>query len=122
MRKSPLHYERVGSGEPLVLIHAAVADARMWDAQIAPFAQRYQVIRYDAQGFGQSPAAVEPATRAEDLYELLRTLGSAPRSSTRWSWSSSAPILCNQQRQHLAVQVAVDREQGAIDAGVGQHF
>src|SRR5436853_7059761 len=101
MRKSPLHYESVGSGEPLVLIHAAVADARMWDAQIAPFAQRYQVIRYDAQGFGQSPAAVEPATRADDLYELLRTLGierahligvSNGGATATCPWSSSAPI------------------------------
>ena len=58
-----------------MLIHAAIADLRMWDAQVAAFAEKYRVIRYDAQGFGQSPAAVEPATRADDLYELLRTLG-----------------------------------------------
>ncbi len=75
MRRSPLYYESVGSGEPLVLIHAAIADLRMWDAQVSAFSARYRVIRYDAQGFGQSPAAVDPATRAEDLYELLRALG-----------------------------------------------
>jgi pimeloyl-ACP methyl ester carboxylesterase len=75
MRPSRLYYESVGSGEPLVLIHAAIADTRMWDEQVEAFSARYRVIRYDAQGFGQSPAAVEPATRAEDLAELLRTLG-----------------------------------------------
>jgi len=75
VRTSPLYREEVGSGEPLVLIHAAIADARMWDAQIDQFSTRYRVIRYDAQGFGRSPAAVEPATRADELYELLRTIG-----------------------------------------------
>src|SRR5712691_428055 len=75
MRSSPLYFESVGSGEPLVLIHAAVADLRMWDEQVSAFAEKYRVIRYDAQGFGKSPAAVDPMPRAEDLHELLRTLG-----------------------------------------------
>ncbi len=78
MRPSPLYCESVGSGEsgePLVLIHSAIADARSWDEQVSVFSERYRAIRYDAQGFGRSPAAVEPATRADDLYELLRTLG-----------------------------------------------
>src|SRR5205823_3066954 len=35
---------------------------------------RLLAMRFDAQGFGRSPAATEPATRADDLYELLRTL------------------------------------------------
>jgi 3-oxoadipate enol-lactonase len=74
MRSSRLFYESVGSGEPLVLLHAGVADGSMWDEQVAAFAPRYRVIRFDAQGFGRSAAASEPETRADDLYELLRTL------------------------------------------------
>lgn len=46
----------VGEGEPLVLIHAGIADMRMWDPQVAPFAERPRVVRYDMRGFGQSPA------------------------------------------------------------------
>ncbi len=75
MRGSPLYWESAGAGEPLVLLHAGVADLRMWDEQVEAFAAGYRVIRFDAQGFGRSPVAAEPATRAEDLYELLRTLG-----------------------------------------------
>ena len=48
-----LYYELVEKGEPLVLVHAGIADSRMWDAQIEVFAQRYRVIRYDMRGFGK---------------------------------------------------------------------
>jgi 3-oxoadipate enol-lactonase len=69
-----LHYEVTGAGEPLVLIHAAVGDSRQFDPQVPVFAERYRVIRYDAQGFGRSPAMAEPQRRADDLYDLLRQL------------------------------------------------
>ena len=50
---APFYYELVGKGEPLVLVHAGIADSRMWDAQIEVFVQRYRVIRYDMRGFGK---------------------------------------------------------------------
>ena len=75
MRGSPLYWESAGTGDPLVLLHAGVADLRMWDDQWEAFAARNRVIRFDAQGFGRSPAAPEPGTRADDLYELFQTLG-----------------------------------------------
>jgi 3-oxoadipate enol-lactonase len=74
VRSSQVFYESVGSGEPLVLLHAGIADSTMWEEQVAAFAPRYRVIRFDAQGFGRSAASSEPDTRADDLYELLRTL------------------------------------------------
>jgi 3-oxoadipate enol-lactonase len=76
MRASPLFYESVGSGDPIVLLHAGagVADSRMWDDQVEAFSKKYRVVRFDAQGFGRSPSSVEPVPRAEDLYELLHTL------------------------------------------------
>lgn len=75
MAATPLYYEVTGSGEPLLLVHAGIADASMWDEQVAAFAADYQVIRFDAQGFGRSPTAAAPATRADDIAELLQTLG-----------------------------------------------
>jgi pimeloyl-ACP methyl ester carboxylesterase len=70
-----LYYESMGSGEPLVLLHAGVADSSMWDDQVGPFAEHFRVIRFDAQGFGRSPAAAEPKPRAEDIFDLLTELG-----------------------------------------------
>jgi pimeloyl-ACP methyl ester carboxylesterase len=46
----------------------------MWDAQVAAFAPRYRVVRYDAQGFGRSPMATAPRPRAEDLLRVMQSL------------------------------------------------
>ena len=68
------YFERTGSGEPLVLLHAAVADSRQWDDHVPVFAEHFDVIRYDMQGFGRTPAAEQPLRRADELLELLRAL------------------------------------------------
>ena len=68
------YFEERGSGEPAVLLHAAVADSRQWDPQFTAFADRYRAIRYDMQGFGQTPAMETPLTRADELIQLLDRL------------------------------------------------
>jgi 3-oxoadipate enol-lactonase len=72
-----LYYEVAGSGKPVVLVHAGIADHRMWDDQLVPFAERYQVIRFDQRGFGQSSAPMDPFAFYDDLYLLLRELSVA---------------------------------------------
>ena len=42
-----LYYEIAGEGPPLVLVHAGLADGRMWDEQFQEFAKHYRVLRYD---------------------------------------------------------------------------
>ena len=74
MPENTPHFEDVGSGEPVVLLHAAIGDSRQWDPQMAAFTERYRVIRYDMQGFGQTPAAEAPVTRAQELLDLLQGL------------------------------------------------
>lgn len=71
-----LYYELAGSGDALVLIHGFSLDRRMWDDQFEPFAQHYQVVRYDVRGFGKSalPSAAE-YRREDDLKALLDYLG-----------------------------------------------
>ncbi|HEX5689278.1 MAG TPA: alpha/beta hydrolase, partial [Roseiflexaceae bacterium] len=49
-----MYYEVAGTGQPLLLIHAGVADSRMWDEQWPLFTQHYRVIRFDLPGFGRS--------------------------------------------------------------------
>lgn len=70
-----LSYEVSGEGRPLVLIHAGIADSRMWDAQFTTFAQQYRVIRYDMRGFGRSAMPPGPFAHHEDLHGLLSFLG-----------------------------------------------
>lgn len=69
------YYEIAGSGSPLVLIHAGICDSRMWDAQVAPLAEHYQVIRYDMRGYGQTEPVDLPYAHFEDLHALLDHLG-----------------------------------------------
>ena len=70
-----LYYEAVGAGHPLVLLHAGIADGRMWDDQVAAFAERYRVVRYDARGFGRSGAASGSFSPRADLAALFAALG-----------------------------------------------
>src|SRR5690242_4972987 len=70
-----LYYEVAGEGYPLVLIHAGIANSRMWDAQVEAFAQRYRVIRYDTRGFGKTRTEETSYSNRQDLYDLLNHLG-----------------------------------------------
>jgi 3-oxoadipate enol-lactonase len=63
-----------GSGSPLVLAHAAVADRRMWDPQIPALAAAHRVIRYDFRGFGESLPPQGPWSQHTDLLALLDEL------------------------------------------------
>ena len=46
-------------GAPVVLLHAGIADARMWAPQVAPLAGAgHRVVRTDLPGFGETPQPV----------------------------------------------------------------
>ena len=70
-----LYYEIAGEGHPLVLLHAGIADLRMWRGQVADFARHYSVICYDRRGFGRSAMVPGPFSHLHDLHSLLAFLG-----------------------------------------------
>jgi 3-oxoadipate enol-lactonase len=70
-----LAFEIAGTGEPLVLVHAGVADRRMWDPQWPAFARAHRVIRYDLRGYGESLPPSGPWSQHADLLGLLAELG-----------------------------------------------
>jgi pimeloyl-ACP methyl ester carboxylesterase len=72
---APLYYEVAGTGQPLLLIHAGVADSRMWDDQFQTFAQQYRVVRYDLRGFGKSTVPSGKFANHEDVTALFEYLG-----------------------------------------------
>lgn len=69
------YYETAGEGHPFVMLHAGIADNRMWDDQFAFFAHHYRVIRFDQRGYGQTEPVDGEFQRHEDLYQLLKHLG-----------------------------------------------
>ena len=64
------YYEIAGEGPPLVLLHAGIADGRMWDEQFEVFAEHYQVLRYDRRGFGKTEMVAGAYSHHRDLHEL----------------------------------------------------
>lgn len=66
-----IHYERSGKGPPLLLIHAGIADSRMWEPQARAFADHFDMIRPDLRGFGASQLPPAPYSMLADLIALL---------------------------------------------------
>jgi 3-oxoadipate enol-lactonase len=70
-----LYYEISGRGEPLVLLHAGIADHRMWQYQIDAFAKRYQVITLDFRDYGKSIHENGAFWHYKDVHSLIGHLG-----------------------------------------------
>jgi len=47
-------YERAGAGPPLVLVHGAGDDSRVWQPQLAALADEFTVVAWDEPGAGSS--------------------------------------------------------------------
>ena len=47
-------FERAGEGPPLVLVHGAVSDGRVWYPQLDALADEFTVVAWDAPGCGRS--------------------------------------------------------------------
>ena len=66
-----IHYERSGSGFPVILLHAGIADSRMWEPQVAAFGEHFDVVRPEERGFGKSEL---PAMRWSPIADLLQIM------------------------------------------------
>ena len=92
INSAEIYYELVGSGPPVVLLHAGIADSRMWDRQFAVFAAGHTVLRYDQPGYGRTAPTPGPFTPREDLRVLLHTLGIARASLVGCSMGSRTAL------------------------------
>ncbi len=70
-----IHYTSAGQGKALVFVHAAIADSRMWRAQVEHFSQRYRVITFDMRGYGQTTMVAGEYNTATDLKAVMDGLG-----------------------------------------------
>ncbi len=73
-----IHYEREGEGMPIILLHAGVADSRMWEPQAKAFAKHFDVIRPDMRGFGSSSLPPERWSPVGDVLGLVDHLHLKP--------------------------------------------
>ncbi|QGV80117.1 alpha/beta fold hydrolase [Streptomyces ficellus] len=87
-----LSYVVAGDGPPVVLVHAGVADHRMWDAIVPGLAQRHTVVRYDLRGFGESAPPAGPFSETDDLRRLLDHLGLERVGLVGASWGGRVAV------------------------------
>ena len=70
-----IYYEVSGSGQPVLLLHAGIADCRMWDDQVAALSPLVKVIRCDLRGCGRTPRGSVRFSHYHDVAILLDSLG-----------------------------------------------
>jgi pimeloyl-ACP methyl ester carboxylesterase len=90
-----LYHGVEGDGPPVVFLHEAIADSRMWEPQWTSFGTRYRVVRCDLAGFGRTPIERLPVTMRRMSSTCWTISASRPRvsSAPRWAagWRSSWP-------------------------------
>ena len=73
-----IHYEDIGTGKPIVLVHGFPLSGRSWEKQVPALLQAgYRVITYDRRGFGYSSQpsfGYDYDTFAQDLHLLITEL------------------------------------------------
>lgn len=70
-----LSYEVSGAGAPVVLLHAGVADRRMWEGLRAPLSTAHTVVTPDLRGFGESQIGSDGYSHVADVRAVLDHLG-----------------------------------------------
>ncbi len=91
-------YRRTGDGSPLVLLHGAVSDSRVWRPVTDLFASEFTTVAWDAPGCGRSsdlPPGARMADYADCLAGLIRELGLERCDVVGHSWGSTVALeLC----------------------------
>ncbi|WP_433530069.1 alpha/beta fold hydrolase [Micromonospora sp. CA-263727] len=87
-----LAYDEVGSGSPVVLLHAGIADRRMWREQVGALATRHRVIALDLRGYGDSELPPTPFAHHHDVAGLLDALGLARAALVGSSFGGAVAI------------------------------
>jgi len=91
-----LEYFERGRGEPIVFVHGAPSDHRLWLPHCSPFSARYRAIAYTQRyfGFGEWSRDWPPfgvRTHADDLVALLRHVGEAAHV-VAWSYGAHVAL------------------------------
>jgi pimeloyl-ACP methyl ester carboxylesterase len=99
-----------GSGPPIVLLHAAIVDARAWDPLVPHLVDAgYRAVRFDRRGFGGSTTDEIAFSNRADVVAVLDALA-----------IGRACLVGNSQGGQVAVDTAIefpDRVRALVTAG-----
>jgi pimeloyl-ACP methyl ester carboxylesterase len=71
-----LPHSEHGAGPSLILLHAGIANRRMWDEHLEPLAAAdHRVVAVDLPGFGDAAQERGPVAHWEDVVETMDALG-----------------------------------------------
>ncbi|TFV85820.1 alpha/beta hydrolase [Blastococcus sp. CT_GayMR16] len=97
-------YDEVGDGEPLVLMHGGLVDARFFAPNLAPLAQRFRVYTPERRGHGHTPDVEGPITyqlMADDTIAFLDKVIGGPADLVAHSDGAFVAMLVAMQRPDL---------------------
>jgi pimeloyl-ACP methyl ester carboxylesterase len=84
-----LHYQDLGVGHPVILIHGGCMSHRVWESQVCTLLDNgYRVITPDLRGHGHSAKPVSPYTAemyADDIASLMDALDVERAAVAGWS-------------------------------------
>ena len=111
-----LAFERVGQGPPLLFVHGAAEDSRIWRPQLASLSDEFTVVAWDEPGAGRSsdvPADFRLADYADCLARLIETLALGRVHVGGLSWGGTLVQELYRRRPELvATLILVDTYAG----------
>ncbi|HEV8652531.1 MAG TPA: alpha/beta hydrolase [Actinomycetes bacterium] len=97
-------YDEHGSGQPLVLLHGGLVDARWFEPNLAPLAERFHVYIPERRGHGHTPDVPGPITyqlMADDTIAFLDTVVGEAADLVGHSDGAFVAMLVAMQRPEL---------------------
>ncbi len=111
-----ISYQRVGAGPPLVFVHGAADDSRVWQPQLAGLADEFTVVAWDEPGAGRSsdvPAGFGLADYADCLAELIEAIALGRAYVAGLSWGGTVVQELYRRRPDLvATLILIDTYAG----------
>jgi len=108
-------YERAGDGPPIVFVHGATSDSRMWQPQLAALTDEFTVVAWDEPGAGRS-SDVPPGFGLTDYADCLAALievGLGPAHVAGLSWGGTVALeLYRRHRELVASLILADTYAG----------
>ncbi|MFE2559250.1 alpha/beta fold hydrolase [Streptomyces sp. NPDC059352] len=104
VRGAEVAYARAGHGPPLVLVHGAGLDGRMWQPQLADLEDEFTVVAWDEPGAGRSsdlPAGFSLEDFAHCLAAVIEALRLGPAHVAGISWGGTVALELYRHRPEL---------------------
>lgn len=109
---TPLAYDAIGQGHPLVIVHGSWTRRQTWGDVAERLSTTFRVVSYDRRGHGESAAQPDAGTVHDDVADLgalIELLGLAPTHVLANSYGSCVALRLAVERPHV-VQMLVAHE------------